>query len=105
MKRSENAVVWNVPPGRDRFLIISLPPYKAWRLSIGGHDVPLYNLADDRIVAMLPQDASGEATLAYIPYCSAFLATASKAGWAVILVVFCLAVWFPKFRERHQAQG
>jgi len=99
--RSDNAVHFTVPAGPQRLLVVNLPPYASWRLKVAGHDVPLFNLQEHRIVAVLPPSLSGSASLAYQPDAYFWKLGVTEAGWFAIILVL---IWQVVGRRKNGSE-
>jgi hypothetical protein len=96
--RAHSAIDFEVPPGQERLLVISAPPYAAWQLWVGDRRLPLYNLRQQELVAVVPADVSGLAALRYQPEAYKWRLRISEVAWAlVILALAGTMIW----RSRH----
>ena len=77
---------WYTPPGRDRVVFVSMPPYSSWLLEIGNRQIPAYNLLNEQTVAFVPDDVSGPSRLVYQPNGYWMQLWISKAVWLLMLV-------------------
>ncbi|GGF72911.1 hypothetical protein GCM10007301_35920 [Azorhizobium oxalatiphilum] len=90
--RSHNSLDFAIAPGGERLLVISMPPYGAWQLWVGGQRVPLYNLREQQIVAQVPADVSGPAMLLYRPTAYAWRLKISQGAWALVILALAGAI-------------
>lgn len=86
--RLTNSLNFSLSDGPKRLLVISLPPYSSWTLSVGGEAIPLYNLSSRQIVALLPEHASGPAQLIYSPTAFEWRLRISILGWMLAILAF-----------------
>jgi hypothetical protein len=92
--RVGNRVAWETAASAtDRLLVINLPPYADWRLTVGGKALPAYSLDDRQIVVPVAADVSGETVLAFVPTryfayltISAIAAAVFFLGWGLVYV-------------------
>lgn len=96
--RRHNALDFVIPPGQERFLVISVPPYESWQLSAGGRSLPLYNLKEQQVVAAIPPDVSGPAILAYRPARYRILLKISQIAWVLAILALVGAIAWRTWR-------
>ncbi len=99
--RRHSALDFAIPPGQERLLVISVPPYESWQLSAGGRQLPLYNLKEQQIVAAIPSDISGAAILSYRPARYRILLRISQTAWVLAILALAGAI---AWRWRHRAE-
>lgn len=103
MRPEKDDVTWITGGESWRFLIINLPPYRGWRLTISEKSVPLFNLDDTQIVAAVPPELAGRSTLTYSPtFYYARLAASSVALGLLILVWLSWSRLVARFRFRSE---
>jgi hypothetical protein len=107
---AHNALRWHDAGGPEHILVINLPPYRAWELTIGGRQLPLYNIDQTRIAAVVPAGPSGAALITYRPTQSELLLLASLISGCIVLGVFTTRskLWhgksyFPLWRSSRSA--
>lgn len=88
--RLTNSLDFSLPDGPKRLLVINLPPYSSWALSVGDDAIPLYNLSSRQIVALLPEHAFGPAQLVYNPTAFEWRLRISSLGWGLTILAFCV---------------
>jgi hypothetical protein len=93
-------VHWQTPAGRNRILIVNLPPYRAWKIKVGGKTVRIFALNDHQIAAAVPADLSGESVLSYRPYYYFWRLFLSAAA-AVVFLLGCIHAW--RLRDAKKA--
>jgi hypothetical protein len=102
LDRPANAMRFAVEPGSERLLIINMPPYRNWRLHVGGSQVQLYNLNQRQIAALLPASASGEAVLIYQSRRYTVLLWISGLAWLFTLIGLAAAIIWTVRRQAEQ---
>ena len=95
LDKAKDQLVWEVPPGVGRVVVINMPPYASWHLTVAGRPLQAYNVDNLQTVAFVPDDLVGTAVLAYQPSDYAWRLRVSKSGWLFLLS----AVAFLLFRE------
>ena len=104
----QNALRWHDAGGPEHILIINLPPYRAWELTIGDRALPLYNIDQTRMAAVVPAGLSGAALITYRPTQSELLLLASLISGCLVLGAFAAMSklrhgksYFPQCRPAH----
>lgn len=91
--RSKDALRFELAPSDTQILLLSLPPYDGWRLSIGGRGIPLFALDDSRLVAVVPAGVSGPAALIFRPIPVMIRMGIGTTGVAFLLLFFLWLAW------------
>lgn len=89
LDRQNNSLDFSLPDGPRRLLVINLPPYSSWTLTVGGEPVPLYNLSSRQIAALIPEQLSGPTRLAYRPVAFEWRLGISSLGWLLCVLALC----------------
>ncbi|WP_146147832.1 hypothetical protein [Phyllobacterium sophorae] len=97
--REANALDFSIPPGPERILVISMPPYSSWQLWVGGRRLPLYNLREQQVVAFVPANVSGRAMLRYRPNTYEWRVRISELGWVVVMLTIVGVLVWPRLRS------
>jgi hypothetical protein len=96
LSRSEDALDFYIPPGKERLLTILLPPYSSWQLSIGGKIIPIYAAEGKAIIAKLGKEDFGAATLTYNPATYKNSLVFVHFLW-LVFAIFAVGVIFSQF--------
>jgi hypothetical protein len=96
---NQDRLTWLMTKSAPRLLLINLPPYRAWRLELAGQDIPLFNLSDSQIIAIVPEGLEGVATLTYVP---TFYFERLWSGFLAGLILLAAFVAVSKRPPRYQ---
>lgn len=91
--RSVESLRFTMAPVGAEFLVLNLPPYEGWRLTVGGRRLPLFALDDSRMVAALPPGLAGPSALSFKPTPVWARMAISAATGGVLAVFFIWLAW------------
>jgi hypothetical protein len=98
--RAQDALRFDLVSAGADVLVLNLPPYAGWRLTIGGRQVPVFALDDNRIIAAVPSGLLGPAALAYRPMRYLLLLRVSEGSAVVFALIWAYMTW-----RRHRRAG
>lgn len=91
--RSVESLRFTLAPVGAEIVVLNLPPYEGWRLTIGGRRLPIYALDDSRSVVWVPPGVSGPSALSFRPRNVLLRILVSAVSVAALAFFFVWLAW------------
>lgn len=91
--RSVESLRFTLAPVGAEFLVLNVPPYEGWRLTVGGRRLPIFALDDSRSIAAVPHGLSGPSALSFRPRNELIRMLLSVAGVGLLVLFFLWLAW------------